>query len=101
MNIEKIIHKGKTVLKKVKDNGEISYSVKSVYLGLDIKTGKPVKTTVTAKTLRSQIVKLFKLKLTLKKMTQQGKKLSMLLPSQTQQNFGFQIMRHGLVQIIH
>ena len=53
MNIEKIIHKGKTVLKKVKDNGEISYSVKSVYLGLDIKTGKPVKTTVTAKNLRS------------------------------------------------
>ena len=53
MNIEKIIHKGKNVLKKVKDNGEISYSVKSVYLGLDIKTGKPVKTTVTAKTLRS------------------------------------------------
>ena len=53
MNIEKIIHKGKTVLKKVKDNGEISYSVKSVYLGLDIKTGKPVKTTVTAKTLQS------------------------------------------------
>lgn len=53
MNIEKIIHKGKTVLKKVKENGEISYSVKSVYLGLDIKTGKPVKTTVTAKTLRS------------------------------------------------
>lgn len=53
MNIEKIIHKGKTVLKKVKENGEISYSVKSVYLGLDIKTGKPVKTTVTAKNLRS------------------------------------------------
>ena len=53
MNIEKIIHKGKKVLKKVKDNGEISYSIKSVYLGLDIKTGKPVKTTVTAKTLRS------------------------------------------------
>ena len=53
MNIEKITHKGKTVLKKAKDNGEISYSVKSVYLGLDIKTGKPVKTTVTAKTLRS------------------------------------------------
>ena len=53
MNIEKIIHKGKTVLKKVKDNGEISYSAKSIYLGLDTKTGKPVKTTVTAKTLRS------------------------------------------------
>lgn len=53
MNIEKIIHKGKTVLKKVKDNGEISYSAKSIYLGLDTKTGKPVKTTITAKTLRS------------------------------------------------
>jgi integrase/recombinase, phage associated len=53
LNIDKIIHKGKTVLKKVKDNGEISYSAKSIYLGLDINTGKPVKTTVTAKTLRS------------------------------------------------
>lgn len=53
MNIEKIIHKGKIVLKKVKDNGEISYSAKSIYLGLDTKTGKPVKTTITAKTLRS------------------------------------------------
>ena len=53
MNIEKIIHKGKTVLKKVKGNGEISYSAKSIYLGLDTKTGKPVKTTITAKTLRS------------------------------------------------
>lgn len=53
MNIEKIIHKGKIVLKKVKDNGEISYSAKSIYLGLDTKTGQPVKTTITAKTLRS------------------------------------------------
>lgn len=53
MNIEKITHKGKTVLKKVKENGEISYSAKSIYLGLDTKTGKPVKTTITAKTLRS------------------------------------------------
>ena len=53
MNIEKITHKGKTVIKKVKENGEISYSAKSIYLGLDTKTGKPVKTTITAKTLRS------------------------------------------------
>ena len=82
MNIEKIIHKGKTVLKKVKDNGEISYSAKSIYLGLDIKTGKPVKTTVTAKTLRSLDRKLFKLKLILKKVVQQGKKLLALLPCQ-------------------
>ncbi|HFI0446398.1 site-specific integrase [Streptococcus suis] len=53
MNTEKIIHKGKSILKRTKDNGEISYSAKSIYLGLDSKTGKPVKTTVTAKTLRS------------------------------------------------
>ena len=53
MNTEKIIHKGKSVLKRIKNNGEISYSAKSIYLGLDSKTGKPVKTTITAKTLRS------------------------------------------------
>ena len=53
MNTEKIIHKGKSILKRTKDNGEVSYSAKSIYLGLDSKTGKPVKTTVTAKTLRS------------------------------------------------
>ena len=63
MNIEKIIHKGKTVLKKVKDNGEISYSAKSIYLGLDTKTGKPVKTTITAKTLRSLVRKITQAKL--------------------------------------
>ena len=53
MNIEKITHKGKTIFKKVKNNGDISYSAKSIYLGLDVKTGKPVKTTITAKTLKS------------------------------------------------
>lgn len=53
MNTEKIIHKGKSILKRTKDNGETSYSAKSIYLGLDSKTGKPVKTTITAKTLRS------------------------------------------------
>ena len=63
MNTEKIIHKGKTVLKKVKDNGEISYSAKSIYLGLDIKTGKPVKTTITAKTLRSLVRKIIQAKI--------------------------------------
>lgn len=53
MNTEKIIHKGKSILKRTKENGEVSYSAKSIYLGLDSKTGKPVKTTITAKTLRS------------------------------------------------
>lgn len=53
MNTEKITYKGKNILKNVKNNGEISYSAKSIYLGLDVKTGKPVKTTITAKTLKS------------------------------------------------
>lgn len=53
MNTEKIRYKGKTIFKKVKNNGDISYSAKSIYLGLDVKTGKPVKTTITAKTLKS------------------------------------------------
>ena len=43
MNTEKIIHKGKSVLKRIKNNGEISYSAKSIYLGLDSKTGNQSK----------------------------------------------------------
>lgn len=53
MKTEKIIHKGKTIIKKEKDNGSISYTAKSIYLGLDAKTGKPIKTSVTARTLKS------------------------------------------------
>lgn len=40
MEIEKISHKGKTITKKIKKNGAVSYSAKGVYIGTDKKTGK-------------------------------------------------------------
>lgn len=52
MQTEKILHKGKTVYKQTKKNGTVRYAAKAVYLGLDSKTGKPVRTTITASTLR-------------------------------------------------
>ena len=46
MNTEKLSIKGRVFLKRIKEQWhEISYSAKSIYLGLDSKTGKPVKTT--------------------------------------------------------
>ncbi len=53
MEIEKISHKGKTITKKIKKNGAVSYSAKGVYIGTDKKTGKKVVTTITAKTLKA------------------------------------------------
>ena len=51
MQKEIIVHNDKKVTKTIKNDGSVSYSQKSVYLGIDSKTGKPVKTTITAKTL--------------------------------------------------
>lgn len=53
MEIQKIPHKGKTVIKKVKNNGAFSYSAKGVHIGTDTKTGKKVVTTITASTLKA------------------------------------------------
>ena len=53
MQKEIIVHNDKKVTKTIKNDGSVSYSQKSVYLGIDSKTGKPVKTTITAKTLRA------------------------------------------------
>ncbi|HEM4071552.1 TPA: site-specific integrase [Streptococcus suis] len=52
MNTETIIYKNKKVIKKTKNNGDINYVLRGVYLGLDEKTGKQVTTSITAKTLR-------------------------------------------------
>ena len=52
MQIEVIEYKGSKVKKKIKQNGAISYSQKGVYLGVDVKTGKQVTTTITARTLK-------------------------------------------------
>jgi integrase len=52
MKLETITRNNKKILKKTKSNGEISYSQKGVYLGIDSKTGKQVTTTVTGRTLK-------------------------------------------------
>lgn len=52
MKTEIIIHNGKKVIKKIKKDKSISYTMKGAFLGKDVKTGKQVTTTVTAKTLR-------------------------------------------------
>lgn len=52
MKTEIITHNNKKVTKKTKNNGEISYTLRGIYLGLDKKTGKQITTSITAKTLR-------------------------------------------------
>ena len=52
MNTETIIHKGKKVLKKTKNNGSISYTIKGAYIGIDSKTGKKITSTITSRTLK-------------------------------------------------
>ncbi|MCE2078845.1 tyrosine-type recombinase/integrase [Streptococcus thermophilus] len=49
---EIIEYNGKKVTKKIKANGQISYSLKGVYIGTDVKTGKRVTASLSAKTLR-------------------------------------------------
>lgn len=52
MKSEVIVHKDRKVIKKTKNSGEISYSLKGAYLGIDEMTGKQVTTTITARTLK-------------------------------------------------
>ena len=53
MSKEIIQHNCKKVTKITKQNGDTSYSIKGVYIGTDIKTGKRITKTITAKTLRN------------------------------------------------
>lgn len=53
MNKEIIQHNNKKITKTTKQNGIISYSLKGVYIGTDVKTGKRITKTITAKTLKS------------------------------------------------
>ncbi|MBP2620325.1 tyrosine-type recombinase/integrase [Streptococcus panodentis] len=46
-------HNNRKVIKIIKKDNSISYTVRGVYLGIDVKTGKKVTTSITAKTLRS------------------------------------------------
>lgn len=53
MQKETIIHNNRKVTKTTKNNGTISYTQRGVYIGIDVKTGKKVTSSITAKTLRS------------------------------------------------
>lgn len=53
MQKEIIIHNNKKVTKTTKNNGSISFTQRGVYIGIDIKSGKKVTASITAKTLRS------------------------------------------------
>ena len=53
MQKETIIHNNRKVIKTTKSNGAISYTQRGVYIGVDVKTGKKVTSSITAKTLKS------------------------------------------------
>lgn len=47
---ETITYKGKKITKNTTTKGQVTYSMKGVYIGTDVKTGKRVTATITAKT---------------------------------------------------
>ena len=53
MQKETIIHNNRKVIKTTKSNGTIIYTQRGVYIGVDVKTGKKVTSSITAKTLKS------------------------------------------------
>lgn len=80
MKIEKITYKNRKIDKRIKSNGNISYSLKGAYLGIDNKTGKQVTTTVTARTLRELDRKFLKAKLDFEKNgSTKGEQLQVIL----------------------
>jgi Site-specific recombinase XerC len=53
MKLETITRNNKKIIKKTKTSGEITYTLKGAYLGVDKKTGKQVTTSITAKSLKA------------------------------------------------
>lgn len=67
MSKEIIRHNNKRVTKVTKKNGDVSYSIKGVYIGTDVKTGKRITKTITAKTLKSLERKIIETKIQFEK----------------------------------
>lgn len=67
MSKEIIRHNNKRVTKITKKNGDVSYSIKGVYIGTDVKTGKRITKTITAKTLKSLDRKIIETKIQFEK----------------------------------
>ena len=67
MSKEIIQHNNKKITKITKQNGDISYSIKGVYIGTDTKTGKRITKTITAKTLKALDRKIIEAKIEFEK----------------------------------
>ena len=67
MSKEIIRHNNKRVTKVTKKNGDVSYSIKGVYIGTDVKTGKRITKTITTKTLKSLDRKIIETKIQFEK----------------------------------
>ena len=67
MSKEIIRHNNKRVTKVTKKNGDVSYSIKGVYIGTDVKTGKRITKTITAKTLKNLDRKIIETKIQFEK----------------------------------
>ena len=67
MSKEIIRHNNKRITKVTKKNGDVSYSIKGVYIGTDVKTGKRITKTITAKTLKSLDRKIIETKIQFEK----------------------------------
>lgn len=52
MSKEIIQHNNKKITKTTKQNGDVSYSIRGVYIGTDVKTGKRITKTITTKTMK-------------------------------------------------
>ena len=67
MNKEIIYHKDKKITKTTKSNGTFSYTQRGVYLGVDLKTGNKVTTSITGRTLKELDRNLLQARLDFKK----------------------------------
>ena len=67
MSKEIIQHNNKRITKITKKNGDVSYSIKGVYIGTDVKTGKRITKTITAKTLKGLDRKIIETKIQFEK----------------------------------
>ena len=67
MSKEIIQHNNKKITKITKQNGDVSYSIKGVYIGTDVKTGKRITKTITSKTLKALDRKIIEAKIQFEK----------------------------------
>ena len=100
MTSETITYNNKKVIKKTNSNGEVSYILRGLYLGIDEKTGKQVTTSITAKTLRQLDRKILTARVNFEKQVERGKKINDYPLFLNLQKNGSIIIKFGLLLII-